>query len=43
MLDPYDRDVMINDLSYLASNPQEGVNLVQMVYHMRNMIEGFAR
>lgn len=44
MLDASDRDIVLNDLSYLATtNPAEGVHLNSMVSHMRNMLEGFAR
>lgn len=43
LLDNDMRDIVMADLSLLATSPTQGLNLDQMVSHMRNMVEGFAR
>lgn len=43
LLNEEDRDIVLNDLSYLTHEPAEGVNVDLFVSHMRNMLEGFAR
>ena len=42
-LEEFDRNLILSDLSYLSDTPWHGVNLDQLVSHIRNMLEGFAR
>ena len=43
LLNDEDREIVVSDLALLTKNPSEGLNREQLVSHMRNMVEVFAR